>query len=211
MGGNSSHHATSLIDSHTEGILYRRVSSFESSTSGESCIDEEQSQWHPIKCILEGQVFTYFELDDSLRCENTIPIDDDFLLESENHHTLEITLRLFMKETRAPARWILRAADMASFSVWSVVLKRAKRPKRSESATCQHCSRSFGLLRRASHCRSCGLSLCSDCCSRKGKLPHLGYHEPQMLCNRCIQLPLVRRANEEHLRKTRSWLLCDQE
>ena len=210
MGSGTSHRSDSALESHTEGILYRKVSAFESSE--ESSADDDHSQWHPIKCILDGQTLTYFELDDSLRCEQSIPIDEDFYFAFEDHRKLELTLRLYSKETHTQTKWMLRAADMASFSVWSVVLKRAKRPKWEESSACQGCLRPFSFMARPRHCRNCGQVLCPKCCSQLGNLPHLGYFEMQRLCNRCAELPLVKKANEDQSgqRQRKAWLLCDQ-
>lgn len=198
------------IESHTEGVLYRRIIAYDSSTEDEAW-SEADAQWHPIKCILDGPTLTYFELDDSLRSENTQIIDEDVKVESEDVQTLELVLRIYDKGTKLTSKWILRAGDIASFTVWSVVLKRAKRPKHNQSSTCQSCHKTFSFLRNPRDCHQCGRVLCRACCHDKAFLPHLGYFDKQVVCGDCAQQPVIKKANAvgEQRRQVRSWLLCD--
>lgn len=197
-------------ENHTEGVLYRRILASDSSTEDEAG-SEADAQWHPIKCILDGPILTYFELDDSMRSENTQVIDEDVKVESEDVQTLELVLRIYDKATTSSMKWILRAGDIASFTVWSVVLKRAKRPKHNQSSTCQSCNKAFGFLRKPKDCRQCGRVLCHACCHDEAFLPHLGYFDKQITCGDCMQQPIVKKANAlgEQRRQVRSWLLCD--
>ena len=210
MGTAATSGTVSDTDSHIEGILYRRVIMSDSSTEDDIGLDFDV-EWRPIKCILEGQVLTYFELDDSLRSENTQIVNEDVKVESEDPHTLELVLRIYEKNTGTSAKWVLRAGDISSFTVWTVVLKRAKRPKRSQSSICQCCQRGFGLLRKSKDCRQCGRQLCGACCHDLAFLPHLGYFDKQDVCMDCVQQPIVKRANAtaRTQRQTRLWLLCD--
>lgn len=210
MGASASSAKAPDTESHTEGILYRRVIPTDSSTE-DDVGSEADAQWHPIKCILEGHVLTYFELDDSLRSENTLVIDEDVKVESEDVQTLELVMRIYDKTSGFNSKWVLRAGDIASFTVWSVVLKRAKRPKRSPSLTCHLCNRNFGLFRKPHDCRHCGYCLCSTCCHDLAYLPHLGYFDRQVVCVNCMQQPVVKKANMDQgrHRQGRAWLLCD--
>lgn len=54
------------------------------------------------------------------------------------------------------------------------------------SNVCMNCSAEFSLLRRRSHCRSCGKLFCHYCTSHTSYVPSLGYTDkPVRVCDKC--------------------------
>ena len=51
---------------------------------------------------------------------------------------------------------------------------------------CVNCEEKFSLIRRKHHCRKCGKIYCKKCCDKKIVLEELGYKEPVLVCNNCI-------------------------
>lgn len=143
--------------------------------------------WRPIKCFLDGHTLSFYELDDSVRAEKTIKIDENFQLRSERVHLLEIRVRVVTGST--VEKWKLRAHTPASFVAWSTSLKRAKRPERIERDTCGVCNEAFSVLSRPLYCKSCGQAVCARCSSRSALLPHLGYSQQQRICHFCFSKP----------------------
>lgn len=60
-------------------------------------------------------------------------------------------------------------------------------PRWAKDPQCTECHCSFGLLVRRHHCRQCGRSFCYEHSTRKLRLPHLGYTEPQRVCDACFE------------------------
>ena len=146
-------------------------------------------RWRPIKCILDGRLLSYYELDDSVRTEKLVHIDANFHLGSERAHLMEIRVRLVDAQTGAVEKWKLRAPSSASFVTWSTSLKRSKRPLKVESLECIECKKPFSVLLRKYHCKNCGQAVCSQCSARAALLPQLGYSKQQRVCLSCFSLP----------------------
>jgi hypothetical protein len=56
------------------------------------------------------------------------------------------------------------------------------------AAACERCGVAFSMLRRRTHCRSCGHVFCRKCCSKEIFLQVSGYSPdsgPQRVCHRC--------------------------
>lgn len=63
------------------------------------------------------------------------------------------------------------------------------------STNCMQCNLKFSVIKRRHHCRSCGLLLCSGCCSSKAKLPYLDDAEARV----CAQCDGILKRNKEAL------------
>lgn len=170
------------------GLLERLVCIRGSTYCSDTCTTNTCT-WRPIKCVLDGRLLTYYELDDSVRSEKAVQIDNNFHLRSEKAHLMEIRIRLVDRRTGALEKWKLRTPSPASFVAWSTSLKRAKRPIKVERLECAECKRPFSTLCRKFYCKSCGQAVCPDCSARAALLPHLGYSKQQRICLSCFSLP----------------------
>lgn len=56
-----------------------------------------------------------------------------------------------------------------------------------DAIACFACNDKFTLIKRRHHCRSCGGIFCSQCCSKKVTLPHLGYNSHVRVCDNCFK------------------------
>jgi hypothetical protein len=170
------------------GLLQRLVC-IKGSTYCSATCTTNTCPWRPIKCILDGRLLTYYELDDSVRAEKIVSIDANFHLGSERAHLMEIRVRLVDAKTGAIEKWKLRTPSPASFVTWSTSLKRSKRPMRVERLDCFECKKPFCALLRKLYCKSCGQAVCPQCSARAALLPHLGYSKQQRVCLSCFSLP----------------------
>eukprot|EP00897_Mesotaenium_endlicherianum_P007460 jgi/Mesen1/6742/ME000344S06024 len=55
----------------------------------------------------------------------------------------------------------------------------------AEALECCLCKIRFGLVTRRHHCRACGNVFCSACAAHKMRLPHLGIHTLERVCQPC--------------------------
>ena len=185
------------------GLLQRLVCIRGATYCSDTCT-ASTCAWRPIKCVLDGRVLTYYELDDSVRAEKVVQIDGNFHLGSERAHLMEIRVRLVDARTGAVEKWKLRTQSAASFVAWSTSLKRTKRPVRVERPECAECKRQFSVLYRRFYCKSCGQAVCPDCCARAALLPHLGYSKQQRVCLSCFSLPFKTTQGSKSLAATRA-------
>jgi len=67
----------------------------------------------------------------------------------------------------------------------------------SETNQCMVCNRSFGMLKRRHHCRSCGKLVCGSCSSQKTYLPNISMDARVRVCLNCFKKIKSRRSGLE--------------
>lgn len=179
------------------GLLQRLVCIRGATYCSATCTSET-CRWRPIKCVLDGQVLSYYELDDSVRAEKIVPIGPNFHLGSERAHLMEIRVRLVDEKTGAVQKWKLRAPSSASFVTWSTSLKRSKRPIKVERFDCVECQKPFSALTGKFFCKNCGQAVCPQCSARAALLPQLGYSKQQRVCLSCFSLPFKQTSQQSN-------------
>eukprot|EP00003_Mantamonas_plastica_P003895 TRINITY_DN13060_c0_g1_i1.p1 TRINITY_DN13060_c0_g1~~TRINITY_DN13060_c0_g1_i1.p1 ORF type:complete len:104 (+),score=37.23 TRINITY_DN13060_c0_g1_i1:48-314(+) len=59
---------------------------------------------------------------------------------------------------------------------------------------CKLCKVKFTMFKRKHHCRACGFVFCDNCTKSRLELLHLGYNNPQRVCDECKD-KLVKKTN----------------
>ncbi|XP_006819633.1 uncharacterized protein LOC102803618 [Saccoglossus kowalevskii] len=79
------------------------------------------------------------------------------------------------------------------------VLARMRWMEDSEAVMCNLCCNKFNQFRRKHHCRVCGRVTCNKCCKEKVPLPHLGYPDPERVCEECLTVTQLISKSRSHI------------
>eukprot|EP01066_Platyproteum_vivax_P009323 Platyproteum_vivax@DN4091_c0_g1_i2.p2 len=68
------------------------------------------------------------------------------------------------------------------------LVRRHYPPQWSRLRFCEVCGRHFNWFRwnLRHHCRNCGRSVCSECCSCFAPLQRFGFYDPVRICQLCV-------------------------